>query len=68
MNTTMNAPWDMKLHDALCDKYQTHVYQHLGICSQYADHSQWMGVNDGGKEEKKRRKERRFLELPRPKA
>ena len=44
----------------------------LGMNLEYADHSQWMhratlpmGVNDGGKE---KRKERRFLELPRPRA
>ena len=58
----------------ILDKYQKHTDHNLGIHLQYADHSQWMhratlplGVNDGGKEEKKR-KERRFLELPRPRA
>ena len=55
-------------------KYQKHTDHNNGIYSQYVNHCQWMhratppiGVKDGGKE-KKRRKERLFLELPRPRA
>ena len=55
----------------MLDKYQKHTDHNLGIHLQYADHSQWMhratlpmGVNNGGKEEKKRR----FLDMPRPMA
>ena len=55
------------------DKYTKHAKHILCTYLQYADYGQCIrraalpiGVNDGGKE--KKRKERRFLELPRPRA
>ena len=57
----------------MLNKYTEHAEHILCTYLQYADHIQFtgratlpIGVNDGGKE--KKRKERRFLELPRPRA
>ena len=57
----------------MLDKYTEHAEHILCTYLQYADYGQCIrratlpiGVNDGGKE--KKRKERRFLELPRPRA
>ena len=61
----------------MLDKYTEHAEHILCTYLHYADYSQCIiratlpiGVNDGGKEEKKRRKEKkwRFLELPWPRA
>ena len=47
----------------MLDNYQKQTDHNPGIHLQYVDHSQWihravlpMGVNDGGKEKKKKRK------------
>ena len=55
----------------MVDKYTEHAEHILGTYLKYADYGQCkrratlpIGVNDGGKEEKKRR----FRELPRPRS